>query len=487
MRGHLFKKYMTIFTVVAFVSFLMIATFGANMIQKNLMNETGQRLYAEANEISAEMATTRIYNQTKLLEYESILSSVAKFEDAQIWYLNARGEILLDTKKGVKNTLDRTVIKGFDPLSLGKGIYTTGRFFSYFNQDMLSVLVPISSTTNAGYIAIHTPVVNIFEMRDHLLLTVYRLFALILLFCFFVLLYFVIYITKPLREILDGVKEYAAGNLTYEIPVISNDEFGTLSSTLNYMSDEMNKSVESQKAFISNVSHDFRSPLTSIKGYVSAILDGTIPTEQQDKYLKIVLNESKRLETLTQGILTLNHVNQTGFQLNYSHFDINDVIRETAALFEGACRKRYIVLELVLFESELFVYADYRKIQQVLYNLLDNAIKFSKDHSEIRIETTARRTKVSISVKDHGIGIPAANLPKIWERFYKIDTSRGKDASGTGLGLAIVKELVNAHKQIITVVSTEGAGTEFSFTLERGRNPDLGGSVNIAEPPGTDS
>ena len=233
---------------------------------------------------------------------------------------------------------------------------------------------------------------------------------------------------------------------------------GYLAATLNYMSDELDMTGNYQRSFIANVSHDFRSPLTSIKGYTEAILDGTIPPELQEKYLKIVVHETDRLYKLTQSLLTLNNLDEKGRQLEYTDFDINSIIKSTAESFEGTCRKKRISLELLLTGQTLFVRADMGQIQQVLYNLLDNAIK---------IESTLKHDTVFISIKDKGCGIPKASLGKIWDRFYKIDSSRGKDRKGTGLGLAIVKEIINSHKQNINVISTEGVGTEFIFTLQK--------------------
>ena len=143
------------------------------------------------------------------------------------------------------------------------------------------------------------------------------------------------------------------------------------------------------------------------------------------------------------------------------------MIKHTAAAFEGDCTRRKIVLELVLSGRELYARADMEQIQQVLYNLLNNAVKFSRNDSTIIIETTEKNDKIFVSVKDHGIGIPKQSLHRIWERFYKTDISRGKDQTGTGLGLSIVKEIINAHGQNINVISTEGVGTEFIFTLEK--------------------
>ena len=209
------------------------------------------------------------------------------------------------------------------------------------------------------------------------------------------------------------------------------------------------------------------SPLTSIKGYVQAMTDGTIPPQLHQKYLNIILFETERLTDLTQDLLTLNEFDRNEMILDKTEFDIQQMIKNTAASFEGTCTSKRISIELLLLAGNILVYADRRKIQQVLYNLLDNAIKFSNDNSSVQIETTVKSGKVFVSVKDYGTGIPKESLGKIWDRFYKIDASRGKDRKGTGLGLSIVKEIINAHNQNIDVISTEGVGTEFIFTLEK--------------------
>ena len=148
-------------------------------------------------------------------------------------------------------------------------------------------------------------------------------------------------------------------------------------------------------------------------------------------------------------------------------FDIHEVIKTTAESFEGRCTEKKIEIELLFVSRTLFVTADRSKIQQVLYNLLDNAIKFSSPESMITIETTEKGDKVFVSVKDRGIGIPKGSIPKVWDRFYKSDLSRGKDKKGTGLGLAIVKEIIQAHGENINIISTEGVGTEFIFSLTK--------------------
>ena len=200
---------------------------------------------------------------------------------------------------------------------------------------------------------------------------------------------------------------------------------------------------------------------------MEARTDGTSPPELHQKYLKIILFETERLTDLTIDLLTLNEFNTKELLLDKIEFDNQEMIKNTAASFEGVCTPKHITIELLLLPGTVIVFADRRKIQQVLYNLIDNAIKFSENDSSITVEVVEKNEKVFISVKDHGIGIPRKELNKIWERFYKSDLSRGKDKKGTGLGLSIVKEVIQAHDEHINVISTEGVGTEFIFSLPR--------------------
>lgn len=471
MNRTLYWKFLVTYALLGLAAFLLISTAGSKMIELEVTEATASRLNNEALSVASSQASRYYQNGTSLADTYSNLASLSAYQNSQIWLISPSGEILLNTDQPL-NEDSPEVLNGFDPVALGSGYYSTGRFFGYFRQEMLSVMVPVKTNLSIrGYLAIHTSLTDIYYQRERILADVYLLFLMIYAMFFLLLLLFSFAVYRPLQRIIRGAQEYAGGNLPYQIPVKSHDEMGYLASTLNFMSDELNKSGEYQRKFIANVSHDFRSPLTSIKGYVEAIQDGTIPPEMQGKYLDIVIFETERLNKLTQSMLTLNRLDGKGQMLEITSFDINAIIKNTAASFEGTCRSRHITIELLLAAQVLYVSADMEKIQQVLYNLLDNAVKFSDRDSSIRIETTEKHGKVFISVKDSGIGIPRRDINKIWERFYKIDSSRGKDRKGTGLGLAIVKEIISAHNQNINVISTEGVGTEFVFSLDKGKSP----------------
>ena len=300
----------------------------------------------------------------------------------------------------------------------------------------------------------------------------YMLLGIFFLLSLFPLLVFHFQFYRPLDRIIRAAATYTDGDPSTNLPLIYNrdDELGYLCASLNYLTSSVNASGEYQRKFISNISHDFRSPLTSIKGYVEAMLDGTIPPEMQERYLGIVLSETERLNKLTEGLLLLNTFDDQGVYLNMADFDLVPVVDNIIASFEGTCQKKNLTIETQYSHPSVLVHGDMGKIQQVFYNLLDNAIKFSYPDSAIRLTVTEKQRKIFVAVKDHGEGISKENLPKIWDRFYKTDASRGRDKKGTGLGLSIVKEIIRAHHQNINVVSTEGVGTEFIFTLSKGES-----------------
>ncbi len=472
MRKRIISKFIWIYVLIGIIGFTLISTLGSHMIGNRLIATNSLSLYSEAVRIASDKSILEA-NMEDTSEQESIrlsLQALAEYHGSEIWLLSPDGIVYF-------NSADETVsknhrkIEGFDPLALGSKYYTVGRFFEVFSDDRISVLAPITSDLDIrGYVAIHMPMDDLIKLREDVLMITYILAA--ILFGIFLSVFALLYVTvlRPLQKITEGTRRFAAGDLQYNIPIDTEDEMGRLASSLNYMSDELNKTGEYERNFIANVSHDFRSPLTSIKGYVEAMLDGTIPPDRQEKYLKIVLSETERLTKLTNGILTLNSMDRKKTYLSISVFDIHAVIRETAAAFEGICIPRQISIRLIFTEEKLFVSADLGKIQQVLYNLIDNAIKFSGDNSSVEIESDIRYGKVFISVRDHGIGIPRDSLNKIWDRFYKTDASRGRERKGNGLGLSIVKEIINQHGQNITVISTEGVGTEFVFSLEPADN-----------------
>lgn len=471
MKLSIYVKFIVVYLVTAILSFLLVAFGTSEMLLKHITSKAADNLYREAVSLSTNYAETYYRSQSaaSLETVSSYLSAISGCLNADIWMMDLDGNVIMesdyDSSKVLKNSRS---VEAFDPGAFGSSYYAIGDFFGELEEDHLSVLSPVNYNYRVrGYIVIHTEMSLLSQQKEQALNIMYMTLVALWLLCFFALIVIVSCIYQPMKKITKATSEYAAGNLTYQIDLKSEDEFGKLANSMNYMAHELNEMEEYERKFVANISHDFRSPLTSIKGYVEAMMDGTIPVELQEKYFNIVLFETDRLKKLTEELLTLNSFGSKRGMLDITTFDINAVIKNTAAAFEGQCREHKISIEL-LFESwHQPVKADMGKIQQVLYNLLDNAIKFSNDNSAIEVETTVKHEKVFVSVKDHGAGIPKDSLKKIWERFYKYDSSRGKDKRGTGLGLSIVKEIIQTHGEHINVISTEGVGTEFTFSLPK--------------------
>lgn len=463
MTHSLYYKFILGYLLFGFLGFVTIATVSSDLTYDYLIEQKAEALYNEATMIADNCS--KVY-EGKHLDLETAypqLEAVAVYLKADIWILDHNGVITADSTRRRPGI----TIEGFDPIAQGNKLYSIGRYYNLFAGDVLSVSAPITGNMNTyGYIVIHLPISVVKAEQNGFLNIVYITSAILFGLSLIILLIFTRIVYFPLKKITYAANEYAAGNLSHDIHISSQDEIGYLASTLNYMSNELNEMEEYQRKFIANVSHDFRSPLTSIKGYLEAILDGTIPPELYHKYLGIIISETERLNKLTQGMLTLNTLDSKGY-LSRTNFDINRTIKDTAATFEGTCDAKGVTFDLTFSDTIQMVYADLGKIQQVLYNLIDNAIKFSHEDSVIYIQTSVRYEKVFVSVKDTGVGIPKDSIKKIWERFYKNDTSRGKDKKGTGLGLAIVKEIIQSHGENIDVVSTEGVGTEFIFSLPK--------------------
>lgn len=464
MKSTLRIKFILLYIIFGFLCVFTTALLGKQLIYNHLVADTSQGLYQEANLIAANYLPSYFDEDVSVWTVQSQLNAMQTYLDSSLWFVDTDGTMIASSS--LKNTYAPEYIEEFDPAEAGGNQYVTGYYHGYFLEEMMTVIAPVvDGFSTKGYLLLHRPISSLDERCSQIMFIIYILVGVIFILSFIILLGYQLFVYIPLCQITKAAKQYASGNLDYEIPLKTEDEMGYLSASLNYMSSQLKDMEEYQKKIVANVSHDFRSPLTSIKGYVEAMTDGTIPPELHDKYLNIILFETERLTDLTNDLLTLNEFDTKETLLNKTHFDLQEAIKQTAASFEGICRTKRISIELLLLPGTVTVYADLRKIQQVLYNLIDNAIKFSPNESSVTIEVVKKNGKVFTSVKDSGVGIPRKDLNKIWERFYKSDLSRGRDKKGTGLGLAIVKEAIQAHDEHINVISTEGVGTEFIFSL----------------------
>lgn len=239
-----------------------------------------------------------------------------------------------------------------------------------------------------------------------------------------------------------------------------------LAKATDKTADEYIRLEQVRKSFVANASHELRSPLTSVQGFLQAVLDGTVSKDESEKYLKIALSETKRLNALITSMLDLSRLDSGKNPLMMVKFDINDVIREIIPKFEPALIKKAVQLNVDFARENCYVYADKDKIIQVITNLVDNAIKYSPSYSRIILMTSIHGNKAYVSVKDFGYGISKKDQMLIWDRFYMTDKSRSPvKTKGSGLGLSIVKKIIDEHGEVVWVESSRGAGATFIFTL----------------------
>ena len=273
-------------------------------------------------------------------------------------------------------------------------------------------------------------------------------------------------ITRPIKDISNAAAEYAKGRFDVRIPVSTNDEIGRLAGAMNNMAESLDNYDNMRNTFMSNVSHDLRSPMTSISGFVDGILDGVIPPEKHEYYLRIVSTEVKRLSRLVASLLDLSRIQAGDRKFTMAPFDVTEMCREILISFEQKINAKSLEVEFDSADSPLFVVADRDAIYQIVYNLCDNAVKFATEGGVLRITLKRLKNKKAlVSVYNDGQGIAPADIPYVFERFYKSDKSRGLNKNGAGLGLFISKTIIEAHGEKIWVESNYEKDCSFSFTL----------------------
>ncbi len=473
MKNSILTKFFIGYFSFAVLGFLLITYWSTNLIYNHLLQEDAKELNNYSAIVAENIAHVTESSLDDIENPDEFFSDFNEVLDCNILILDSEKKLIYTTDKtqALSTDANNIVIEDFNPNDYTKGKYRINKLYNIYKTNTLSVVHNIEkNNTIYGYVVAHMPTSFIKKSSYDVTFIFFVTYVIILILSLIIFFNFMWFIYLPLKQIRLAAMEYAKGNFKYEgLKVNNDDEIGDVASSLKYMSKQLNNSREYQKNFISNISHDFRSPLTSIKGYIEAMMDGTIPPEEHNKYLSIVLSEANRLEKLTSGLRDLNSWSSTGPELIFEEFNMENVVASTVETFQGSCEKKHIELIIQFPPKHYNAYADKGKIEQVLYNLLDNAIKFSNAGSKIIIKIYNRGDKIYCSVKDFGMGIPAGSLDKIWQRFYKTDLSRGRDKTGSGIGLAIVKEIIMAHNEHIDVISTEGVGTEFVFSLKRAK------------------
>ena len=271
---------------------------------------------------------------------------------------------------------------------------------------------------------------------------------------------------KPLEEINNAAKRLSRGDVSKRVSIKSNDEIGELAESFNIMAASLEEVDLKRRDFISNVSHELRSPITSIKGFISGILDGIIPKDRENYYLNVVNDEVSRLARLVNELLDISSMESGKFKLNKVQLDINEIITLCILNLESKIKSKMMNVEVTFSDKHEYAIGDRDRLIQVVTNLIENAIKYGNEKGEIKIDTYTKGNKVYVSVFNSGAILSKEELINIWDRFYKSDKSRTNKIS-TGLGLSIVRLIITQHGQDVWAKNVDDKGVKFIFTLEK--------------------
>ena len=270
---------------------------------------------------------------------------------------------------------------------------------------------------------------------------------------------------QPIREMVQATRQYAEGDFDVRMKDYGQrDEMGELAASFNNMAESLQQTERQRREFIANISHELKTPMTTIAGYTDGILDGTIPPENERQYLQIISDESRRLSRLVRRMLDVSQLQVMDPLKNGSHFDICESMRRVLISMEKKITDRHLDVDADIPEEPILVRGDNDMITQVIYNLLENATKFAREGTTLYLGVTTIDGKARVTVRNLGDTIPAEELPLLFERFHKSDKSRSEDKDGVGLGLYIVKTILEQHKEKINVTSENGV-TTFAFSL----------------------
>lgn len=492
----IFSRIMATFTVILLLCILAILL----VVMSGLFSESQEKKKADLDNAAGEVSIllksilTGTYGSTESFlksdDFGDGLSAIAENSRSAILIVRNDGTVAASSETGDAEPLPaETVAAIADAMEEESSPYAVGNLDGYLDHRSLNGFARVDSRSGGLlYLVIATGEIS---GQSPFAVAMAERTAVISLWVIFIAIICVSFIskriTKPVREIGDAAKEFAKGNFNARVETQGQDEIAELGRAFNQMAGSLAKHEENRNAFLSNVSHDLRTPMTTISGFVDGMLDGTIPEDQRAHYLQIISGEVRRLSRLVNTLLEVSRL-ESGRNMNMQDFNLTEKTRQVIISLVGKIESKKIDIDFDGDAEDLYVSADADAIHQVLYNLLDNAVKFTDPGGTIGIRITetggrarekgkepaphekdlqpgSRSRKAMVRIRNTGKGIPQEEIEHIFERFYKSDRSRGLDKTGTGLGLYIVKTILEKHGESIHVESAVGVYTEFWFTL----------------------
>lgn len=471
MKGTIQRKLFITYGITIILTFVILALSLLRIFDRYFIESRKELLYEQGRKVAMEAAEVLYIGEPTSRSLINDLQVLDKFLNAHIWVVNSDGTVIAVSGSNEEKVLGLRIDEGkLKELAKGQSISAQGNFNGMLSVPSLTVGYPVFVNNRfAGGVLVHASLYEVQEnFKEIYRLTLWAMLASVA--AAYVILYIQVRrISDPLKEINEAAKVIAGGEFQKRLSINTGDEIEELGKSFNNMAESLEKIEENRRNFIANISHDLRSPMTSIRGFIEGIIDGTIPEDKRDHYLNIVLEESKRLIKMTNELLELNNIQQGKLEINKESFELHETIRRKIISFEKRICEKQLDVTFSMHEEKCFVFSDQGLIERVLSNLIDNAVKFTPEKGSIEIRTSSKGNKTMVEVVNTGTEISSEELNRVWERFHKGDSSRGVYKGGYGLGLAIVREIISQLDEKIWVSSGKGY-VNFTFTIQKVKN-----------------
>lgn len=452
----LYVRIVLVFILITFISSAIALLF------TNLYYTSKLQSYSERDMLGISKEIRELYESVGELDLKLYLTRIAGM-GFQIYAVDAegRGQSFGDPFKNMRLEQDKIdqVLHGESYLGLMEPHHWL-KVVGYFENSLRnSVGLPVD-VNGERYALFIRP--NLEKQIGEVRILLAILMSYTFLFSLLLIIMLTRYIVGPLKQLKGATKKIVEGNYQIELDVRRSDEIGDLARHFSHMADSLKRLDEMRQEFVANVSHEFQTPVTSIQGFTQAILNKETSAEEERHYLQIIHEESKRLSSLSKQLLTLAALDKEAQLAKKTAYRLDEQIRQILIVLEWQWSDKQLVIEPDL--PEIIVTADEQLMYQVWFNLITNSIKFSRKGDTIRIQIAAERD-IEVTIADTGIGIPAADLPHIFDRFYKADKARNRSQAGSGLGLSISRKIVELHGGTVEAASEPGVGTSVTVRL----------------------
>lgn len=467
-RSIYFKNFLA--TAFMFVACFLI--FGITMLlmgQAFLMREKQDSLHANAQEVKRYAEAVRLQGGLYSWELRMNITSISVSTGNHILICDGGGEIIASSDFArvspyAGRKIEPEILRQIETQDKYEDMSTLGGIYDSLHYTVGEEVETWNGHV-VGYVLVSYKSAGFFQMWSGFV-AVFVLIAIGVLACAICVAYInTRRMTRPLYEVSAAADRFAHGDYSVRVRATGQeDEIGTLIDAFNGMAEALEQNETLRREFVANISHELRTPMTTIAGFADGILDGTIPPEQERKYLESISSETKRLSRLVRSMLDMSRLRDGEPERRESRFDLSEMVVQTVLNFEERVDKKGLNMELDMPEDPILVKGDVDALTRVVYNLMDNAVKFSRDGGTLSVSLWKENGRAYACVQDEGAIIPPEELGRIFDRFHKTDRSRSRDRDGVGLGLYMVREILAAHGQDVFVTSEDGV-TAFTFTL----------------------